>query len=168
MTRHNGLRAEIGEARGLPRHRHLNCFNLGCTLCVIAMIVTTPSILITDDDRGFRETVRGMLEPRFRTVTASNGEEALRIVSVEPVHLLLLDMHMPRLTGLETVARVRQFNSLLPCVLLSAALDEMIIRQARLADVFAILAKPVSRHEITNTVDEALRRIYGWPKTEDH
>ena len=133
------------------------------------MIVTTPSILITDDDRGFRETVRGMLEPRgFRTVTASSGEEALRIVSATPVHLLLLDMHMPRLTGLETVHRVRQLNSRLPCVLLSAALDEMIIRQARLADVFAILAKPVSRHDITNTVDEALRRIYGWPKAEDH
>jgi two-component system chemotaxis response regulator CheY len=133
------------------------------------MIVTTPSILITDDDRGFRETVRGMLEPRgFRTVTASSGEEALKIVSIEPVHLLLLDMHMPRLTGLETVHRIRALNSRLPCVLLSAALDEMIIRQARLVDVFAILAKPVSRHDITNTVDEALRRIYGWPKTEDH
>jgi two-component system chemotaxis response regulator CheY len=133
------------------------------------MIVTAPSILITDDDHGFRETVRGMLEPRgFRTVTASSGEEALKIVSLEPVHLLLLDMHMPRLTGIETVHRIRQLNSRLPCVLLSAALDEMIIRQARLADVFAILAKPVSRHDITNTVDEALRRIYGWPKAEDH
>ena len=133
------------------------------------MIVTTPSILITDDDCGFRETVRGMLEPRgFRTVTASSGEEALKIVSATPVHLLLLDMHMPRLTGIETVHRIRQLNSRLPCVLLSAALDEMIIRQARLADVFAILAKPVSRQDITNTVDEALRRVYGWPKTEDH
>ena len=133
------------------------------------MIATTPSILITDDDHGFRETVRGMLEPRgFRTVTASCGEEALKIVSVEPVHLLLLDMHMPRLTGIETVHRIRQLNARLPCVLLSAALDEMIIRQARLADVFAILAKPVSCQDITNTVDEALRRIYGWPKTKDH
>src|SRR5262245_38115130 len=133
------------------------------------MIVTTPSILITDDDRGFRETVRGMLEPRgFRTVTASCGEEALQIVSVEPVHLLLLDMHMPRLTGLETVQRVRQLNSRLPCVLLSAALDELIIRQARLAEVFAVLSKPVSRTDITSTVDDALRRIYGWPQTENH
>jgi CheY-like chemotaxis protein len=84
------------------------------------------------------------------------------------VHLLLLDMHMPRLTGLETMHRVRQLNSRLPCVLLSAALDEMIVRQARLAEVFAILAKPVSRNDITKTVDDALRRIYGWPKAEEH
>src|SRR5262245_41131755 len=133
------------------------------------MIVTTPSILITDDDRGFRETVRGMLEPRgFRTVTASCGEEALKIVSVEPVQLLRLDMHMPRLTGTETVHRIRQLNSRLPCVPLSAALDERLIREGRLADVVAILANPVSCYDITNTVDEVLRRIYGWAKTEDH
>src|SRR5436190_5594699 len=131
------------------------------------MLVETPSILITDDDLAFRETVKGMLVPRgFRMLTAADGEEALKILGAEPVHLLLLDMHMPRLTGLETVRRIRQGNSRLPCVLLSAALDEMIIRQARLVDVFAILAKPVSRQDITNTVDEALRRIYGWPKTE--
>jgi len=131
------------------------------------MIVTTPSILITDDDRAFRDTVRGMLEPRgLRTVTASSGEEALRIISVEPVHLLLLDMHMPRLTGLETVHRIRQLNPRLPWVLLSAALDEMTVQQARLAEVFAILSKPVSRSDITNTVDQALRRIYGWPNTQ--
>jgi CheY-like chemotaxis protein len=129
------------------------------------MLVETPSILITDDDHAFRETLRGMLEPRgFRTVTASNGEEALRIISAEPVHLLLLDMHMPRLSGLEAVRRIRQLNLQLPCVLLSAALDEAIIQQARLAEVFAILAKPVSRCDITNTVDQAFRRVYDWPK----
>jgi two-component system chemotaxis response regulator CheY len=130
------------------------------------MFVENPSILITDDDQAFRETVRGMLEPRgFRTVTAASGEEALRIVSLEPVHLLLLDMHMPRLTGLQTVQRIRQINVRLPCVLLSAALDESIIQQARLAEIFAILAKPVSRGDITNTVDDAFRRIYNWPKS---
>ena len=69
------------------------------------MLVDTPSILITDDDHAFRETVKGMLEPRgFRALTAADGEEALKIVGAEPVHLLLLDMHMPRLTGLETLS----------------------------------------------------------------
>ncbi len=127
------------------------------------MLSTTPSILITDDDSAFRETVRGVLEPRgFRTLTASDGEEALRIVGTVPVHLLLLDMHMPRLSGLETVQRIRQLNSRLPCVLLSAALDEGIVQQARLADVFSVLAKPVSRCDITKAVDQVFHRVYGW------
>jgi two-component system chemotaxis response regulator CheY len=131
------------------------------------MLCENPSILITDDDHGFRETVRGMLEPRgFRTFTAGNGEEALRIVGAEPIHLLLLDMHMPRLSGLDTVRRIRQLNSQLPCILLSAALDDLIIREAKLEEVFAVLSKPVSRCDITTAVDQAFRRVYGWPQPD--
>ena len=129
------------------------------------MLAQNPSILITDDDRAFRETVRGVLEPRgFRTLAASDGEEALKIVSSQPIHLLLVDMHMPRLTGIDTLQRIRQLNSRLPCVLLSAALDELIVRQAQLAEVFAVLAKPVSRNDIMATVDQAFRVIYDWPQ----
>jgi CheY-like chemotaxis protein len=131
------------------------------------MLFETPSILLADDDHAFRDTIRGMLEPRgFRTYTAGNGEEALEIVEHEPVHLLMLDMHMPRLTGLDTVRRIRQLNSRLPCVLLSGALNEAIVQQARLADVFAVLAKPVSRCDITSAVDQIFRRVYGWPENE--
>ena len=42
------------------------------------------------------------------------------IVRDEPVHLVLLDMHMPTLTGLETLQLVRQINALLPCILVTA------------------------------------------------
>src|SRR5262245_9609998 len=118
------------------------------------MLVERPAILITDDDHGFRETVRQMLEPRgFSTFTACDGEEALQIVVREPIHLLLLDMHMPRLTGLETARRLRQINLGLPWVLISAALDDAIVAQARSDEAFTVLAKPVSRTELTSTVD---------------
>jgi CheY-like chemotaxis protein len=126
--------------------------------------VVFPSLLITDDDTAFRETLCGLFQPRgFRVFSAGDGEEALRIVGQEVVHLVLLDMHMPRLTGLETLRRVKQFKSRLPCILLSARLDEALIQQARLAEAFSVLAKPISRLLITDTVDHALRRIYGWP-----
>ena len=121
-----------------------------------------PSLLITDDDRDFRETLRGLFEPRFRTLLASDGEEALDIVRSQEVHLVLLDMHMPKLTGLETLQRVKQFKSRLPCILLSAGLDEVIIQQAQLAEAFSVLAKPVSRQQVTSAVEAALKRVYNW------
>jgi len=127
------------------------------------MFARAPSILITDDDRDFRETLRVVFEPRgFRTLLADNGEEALDIVRRQEVHLLLLDLHMPRLSGLETIHRVRQFQSRLPCILMSAALDEEALRQAQMEQVFSVLAKPISRLQLTSTVDMALRRTYGW------
>jgi len=131
-----------------------------------------PSLLITDDDRDFRETLRSLFEPRFRTLVAGDGEEALDIVRSQEVHLLLLDMHMPKLTGLETLRRVKQFKSRLPCILLSAGLDEAIIRQAQLAQAFSVLSKPISRQQLTSTVDDAMKRIYNWqgdvPDAPDH
>ncbi len=126
------------------------------------MMPVLPSILITDDDHDFRETLRIVFEPRgFRTLLAGDGEEALEIVRDQEVHLLLLDMHMPRLSGLETIRRVKQFRSRLPCILLSAALDDLLIQQAQLAEAFSVLSKPVSRLQITSVVDLALRHAYS-------
>jgi CheY-like chemotaxis protein len=130
------------------------------------MQLQLPSILITDDDHDFRETLRVVFEPRFRTLLAGDGEEALQIVRDEEVHLLLLDMHMPKLTGLETLRRVKQFKSRLPCILLSAGLNDSLIRQAQLAQAFSVLSKPITRQQLTSTVEAAMRRIYNWDTDE--
>lgn len=127
------------------------------------MIGHTPSILITDDDRSFRETLRDVLEPRgFRTLLAEDGEEALHIVRHQAIHVALLDMHMPRLTGLETIRRVREFKLTLPCILISAEANESLAREAEQVHVYSVLPKPVNRLTITQIVDQALAANYGW------
>ena len=127
------------------------------------MHLETPSLLITDDDLAYRETLRGVFEPRgIKTLLASDGEEALQIVQRECVHIVLLDMHMPRLSGLETLLRLKEIRALLPCILLSAQLDEMIIEQARLAHAFSVLSKTVTMTQIRGAVRQALERTYAW------
>lgn len=127
------------------------------------MTANRPSILITDDNSEFRETVREVLRPLgYRTILAGDGEEAFHIVRHEPVHVLLLDMHMPRLTGLETLRRVKQFKALLPCILISAKLDDAIREEAEEAQAFSVLPKPISRLDLTRNIHEALERTYGW------
>jgi CheY-like chemotaxis protein len=127
------------------------------------MLVEPPSLLITDDDPGFRETLRVIFEPKgFRTLLAGDGEEALKIVRNETVHLVLLDVHMPRLTGLETLRMLKEFRAMLPCILLSAQLDELIIEQARLAHAYLVLSKTVTVGQITGAVRQALQRTYAW------
>ena len=122
-----------------------------------------PSILITDDDRGFRETLEGVFRPRgFRTLTAGDGLEALEIIRAQEVHLLLVDNHMPRLSGLETLRLIQEFRTDLPCILLSARLDDAVRQQAAEARAFEVLPKPVSRADVTQAVSQALERAYGW------
>lgn len=126
------------------------------------MLVETPSLLITDDDVEFRRTLQGVFEPQgFRTLLAGDGEEALQIVRRHDVHVVLLDMHMPKLTGLETIRLLKQIKSLLPCILMSAQLDDFLIEQALRAQAYSVLAKPVTFRQITGVVRQALERTYG-------
>ena len=122
-------------------------------------------ILITDDDRRCREALREIMEPEgFRTLLASSGEEALDIVHEEPVHLLLLDLHLPRLTGLETIQLVRQVNAVLPWILVTGDADEHVLRQACQARAYSVIPKPVSKNVVLYTVVRALGRFYRSPQ----
>lgn len=126
-----------------------------------------PSILITDDDVAFRSTLSDMLTPcGYEVTVAGDGAEALDIVRRRPIDLLLCDNHMPRLSGLETIAQLRQLKKQLPCILMSAALDDQIMAEAQLLETFSVLMKPVSRSVLRSTIELALYRTYGWPQSE--
>jgi CheY-like chemotaxis protein len=120
------------------------------------------SILIADDDGRCREALREIMEPEgYRTLEASSGEEALDIVSARDVHLLLLDMHMPTLTGLETLQLVRQINAVLPAILVTGDANASLLRQACQAHAYSVIPKPVSKNVVLYTVVRALAHSYG-------
>ena len=121
------------------------------------------SILIADDDRGTREALGEMLDARvFRTVLAADGGEAVELVQVDMVHLVLFDMHMPRLTGLEAFAVIRQtLDRVLPAVLMTADATNELIRNAFAAQVYSVIPKPVSPNVVVHTLGRALAKVYG-------
>ncbi len=120
------------------------------------------SILIADDDTSCRQALRDIMEPEgFRTLLASSGEEALDIVRESDVHLALLDMHMPTLTGMETLQLVRQIKGMLPAILITGDADESVIRQACQLHFYSVIPKPVSKNVVLYTVLRALSVVYG-------
>lgn len=125
------------------------------------------SVLIADDDRGNRETLGEFLDSHgFRTVLAADGGEAVELVQVDLVHLVLFDMHMPRLTGLEAFAVIRQtLDRVLPAVLMTADANTDLIRQAFAAQMYSVIPKPVSANVVLHTLERALTKVYG-PRVE--
>jgi CheY-like chemotaxis protein len=120
-----------------------------------------PSILITDDDPIARETLRDIFEPAgYRTLLAESGEEAIDIVKDQDVHLALMDMNLPKLSGLETIYIVRQIKGGLPMILITAEQDDNLFRKALSAHAFCVLAKPVSKHVVIYVVTKALEKFY--------
>jgi CheY-like chemotaxis protein len=120
-------------------------------------------ILITDDDNRCREALRDIMSPEgYETLEASCGEEAIDIVdSGVQVHLVMLDMQMPTLTGLETLQIVRQINALLPAILVTADITDSLMRQAIQSQVYSVIPKPINKNIVLYTVIRALTKFYG-------
>lgn len=121
------------------------------------------NVLIADDDPGVRETLSDLLRAKgFGTIQAKDGGEAVEMVQVNLIHLVLFDMHMPRLTGLEALKVLRQsLQRAIPAVLMTADVTTELMRQAFLAQVHSVIPKPVNKHIVLHTLARALEKVYG-------
>jgi len=93
---------------------------------------------------------------------ASDGDEAIEMIDASEIHLILIDVHMPRVSGLEVMRHVRSQNSILPCILMSGAINESIEREAHEMRVYRVLSKPIRALILRQTVMQGLRDAYGW------
>jgi len=90
--------------------------------------VKPPRILIVDDDPGQRSLLDSFLRSQgFEIMVADSGERALELLRGEPFAMMISDVRMPGLSGLETLRRARQENAVLPVLLVTAYAD---IREA--------------------------------------
>ena len=124
---------------------------------------TPYQLLIADDDSGFREVLREVLAPYFQLFEAESGEQAIELVEQTHVDIVLLDMHMDILTGLEAVRILKQINALLPCILITADATDELRQDASAANAYEVLSKPVKRQELVTTVSHALVDTYQDP-----
>ncbi|MEJ2262712.1 MAG: response regulator transcription factor [Anaerolineales bacterium] len=123
-----------------------------------------PTVLVVDDETSLRDFVRRNLEVRgYSVVTAANGLEALAIFNTQIVSLVILDVMMPRMDGLETIRRIRQ-NSTIPIIILSALGEETDKIQALNLGADDYLTKPFGVGELLARVQAVLRRAQ-WTET---
>lgn len=119
-------------------------------------------MLIADDDAGFRQSLCDVFAARSGVCTweAESGEAAIEVAEKRRIDIVLLDMHMHRLTGLETLRVLKAMNQELPCILITASVSEELRQDASEADAFKVLGKPVRRMELVSTVSMALIETY--------
>ena len=125
-----------------------------------------PNLLVTDDDAALRTVLcEGLSRRGFHVTQASDGEEAIEKIAQCDVHFALVDIHMPRVTGLEVMRHLTQTPHSPPCVLMSAQLDDEIRREAARMKAYKVLSKPIRLSQLTDLVCGALDEIYGWRPT---
>jgi CheY-like chemotaxis protein len=107
------------------------------------------TILVVDDELEIVELVGEFLERRgYRVKTATNGKDALALVKEEPPDLMLLDIYMPGMNGVEVLRRLKAQQSPVGVIMLTASQEERLLQEALKLGAFDVLSKPVNLDEI--------------------
>ncbi len=117
------------------------------------------TILVVDDDHGLRELIRINLEHEgYAVIQAANGVECLTAVREQRPDLVILDVMMPEMDGLEACSRLRDFSQL-PVLMLTAKVqsEDVITGLDRGADDY--LLKPFNMDELSARIRALLRRV---------
>ncbi len=117
----------------------------------------TPRILIVDDDPGQRSLLNSFLRSQgFETALADSGERALEMLRSGKFAMMISDVRMPGLSGLETLRRARQEHVTLPVLLVTAFTDVRDAVAAMRDGAVNYLAKPIDLDELLNSVRQAV------------
>jgi two-component system KDP operon response regulator KdpE len=115
-------------------------------------------VLVVDDEKPLRNFIRRNLEVRgYHVQTASNGLEALAMIGSEAFDLIILDLMMPHMDGLETTRRVRE-KSVVPIIVLTALGEEADKVRAFNIGADDYLTKPFGVEELLARVRAVIRR----------
>src|SRR6266705_6379952 len=115
-----------------------------------------PRILIVDDDAGQRSLLDSFLRSQgFDTVPVASGERALELLRSEEINMMISDVRMPGITGLETLRRARQQHSVLPVLLVTAYAEIREAVGAMRDGAVNYLAKPIDLDELLLSVQQA-------------
>ena len=115
------------------------------------------TLLLADDDRPQREMLAGSLEMNgHRVLQAENGRQALELLQAESVDLLLSDLRMPELDGLELLRAARKLNPLIPVIVMTAFGSVEDAVAAMQAGAFTFITKPVELPALFLLLERAL------------
>jgi two-component system, NtrC family, response regulator HydG len=116
-----------------------------------------PRILVVDDEESIRIMLRAVLEEEgYEIIEAADGPEAVKAVEQDPLDLILLDIRMTTMDGIETLTEIRKISPLVPVLMMTAYATVKTAVEALKAGAFEYLAKPLDIEELKILVQKAL------------
>jgi len=125
-------------------------------------------ILLVDDESAIRRALKPpLIELGFQVVEASRGEEALQLLRASVYDVVLLDVNMPGIGGIETLRRIRAFAPRLPILVLTVRDQEEDKVEALDLGADDYVTKPFSTRELIARIRTAVRRVRAPARAED-
>lgn len=128
-----------------------------------------PSMLIVDDEPRFLESLSRLFEKDFRVFQASNGEEGILTFNKNPVSMILLDLDMPVMNGLETLRRIRKICCETRVIIMTGTRCHDWVRQCADLGVQGYIEKPFEAGKLVGKIKSllgmedygVLRKLWG-------
>jgi len=117
-------------------------------------------VLVVDDEAGARESLEAILEDDYQVVCADNGHTALNFIQKEEFDLVLLDVSMPQMGGIETLEQIKLFDKSLDVIIVSAIDRALEATSAIQKGAYDYITKPFDPETILTRVDRALQKRY--------
>jgi len=115
-------------------------------------------ILLVDDNEEFLDSTRDVLDDEgYDIVTATSGEEGIELAGAQTFDVVLMDIKMPRMNGVESFIEMKRRNPKVKVIMVTAYSVEDLMRQALDEGVFAILSKPIDMDRLFHTIENAKR-----------
>ena len=115
-------------------------------------------VLVVDDELGPRESLRMLLKPSYAIQTAENGRTALDLLRRFQPDIVIMDIKMPEMDGLELLRHVKRADPSIEVVMITAYASLETVRHALTHGAFEYLIKPFSRQDLEDVVHRALVR----------
>ena len=115
-------------------------------------------VLVVDDELGPRESLRMLLKPSYAIQTAENGRTALELLRRFQPDVVIMDIKMPEMDGLELLRHVKRADPSIEVVMITAYASLETVRHALTHGAFEYLIKPFSRQDLEDVVRRALVR----------
>ncbi len=114
-------------------------------------------ILLVDDEKEFVSTLAERLRLRgIQATEANTGEEALRLVETDPPHVVILDVKMPGMGGLETLRRIKSSQPEIQVILLTGIGTEQEGTEGLSLGAYDVLMKPLQIDELIKKIGAAI------------
>lgn len=120
-----------------------------------------PHILICDDELGVRESLRIVLGKEYELTFAEDGEEALRRIEERTPDLVILDVKMPKMDGLEALKRIKVAKRFVCVLMITGYESRDVADQASRLGACGYLTKPVEGKSVLAQVKEILAHRTG-------
>jgi two-component system, response regulator YesN len=126
-------------------------------------MLNTKTILIVDDEprtrQGLKKTLDTWANGQYQINTASNGEEAIELMKQHKVHILITDIHMPEITGLQLLKIAKEQNIYPVIIVISAYSEFEYAQEALRLGVINYLLKPISKKALIEAVEDAVKAV---------